>query len=108
MTNYFKKFFRKKSPTYKERDKVDVSCMVCRRSGRTTRIIDKCVQDFFDYNKCEVKDHYLTRESNLRVLRIVLERLRNEHGVRDEDVKVDKNKYTLINLNINSWGTILR
>lgn len=50
-----------------------------RRSGRTTRIVDKCIQDFFDKGFVICFDHHPTNEMHQYVQKLVYERLMREH-----------------------------
>lgn len=71
-----------------------------RRAGNSTRIIDKCVQEFFEKGECHVQDHHGTRESTSRILRILKNRLQVEHKLMAEDFIVrgdrDPSKVVLI------------
>lgn len=66
-----------------------------RRTGRTTRMIDSFIQDFFNRGKCEIHDHYVDKKSYDRVMDIVLERLSREHGIRNNDIIVNRNNFTI-------------
>ncbi len=60
-----------------------------RETGRTTRIIDKCIQELFTYGYCKVEDHYrssITRSRDLQLLIAV--RLRTEHNINHYDLKI--------------------
>ncbi len=70
-----------------------------RRMGNTTRLIDSFVQDFFIRGKCEVIDHYGSRESNKRVMQLVLLRLKSEHNINKEDLTLDNNRFIISNQN---------
>ena len=70
-----------------------------RRMGNTTRLIDSFVQDFFISGKCEVTDHYGSRESNKRVMQLVLLRLKNEHNINEQDLVLDRNRFIITNPN---------
>ena len=50
-----------------------------RRSGRTTRIIDQCVQDFFKDGFAYCLDHYPSEDMNKYVQERVFKRLLFEH-----------------------------
>lgn len=67
-----------------------------RRVGNTTRLIDMFVQDFFNKGKCDIFDHFNTRESRVRVFNLVLERLNREHYIKREDVRLDRNRLIII------------
>lgn len=70
-----------------------------RKMGNTTRLIDSFVQDFFISGKCEVRDHYASRESNKRVMQLVLLRLKNEHNINEEELVLDRNRLIITSLN---------
>lgn len=55
----------------------DVVILSKRRSGNTTRIIDKVIQDLCDRKLCQVVDHSVNGGNDL--WRRVIERLRIEH-----------------------------
>ena len=54
-----------------------------RRSGRTTRLADQLVQEFFNTGVAWCIDHYSGnhKEMNVRLHRIVFDRLVNEHQI---------------------------
>ena len=60
-----------------------------RRSGRTTRMIDKSIQQFFDEGVCEVYDHHGTREADKLIMQKILKRLHYEHGISESDIVLD-------------------
>ena len=54
-----------------------------RRTGRTTRIVDKTIQELFKDGEVIVSDHYVDgnqRQANERVFHLVMERFTREHG----------------------------
>lgn len=51
-----------------------------RMVGNTTRIIDNAIQTLFTFGRVVACDHYNSRESDLRVFQLILQRLHNEHG----------------------------
>jgi hypothetical protein len=56
-----------------------------RASGRTTRIVDELVQEFFNKpfgTKILVCDHYGTRQADEHVLRKLCKRIEAEHHVK--------------------------
>lgn len=61
-----------------------------RRTGRTTLIVDKLIQDFLNNGACYVYDHHESIASRNMVHLIIMNRLKNEHGLTSKDVKVDK------------------
>lgn len=66
-----------------------------RRVGNTTRLVDLFVQDFFNNGECRVVDHYGTTDANLRIFRIVLDRLNREHMIGSGDVVLDSRKFII-------------
>lgn len=66
-----------------------------RRTGRTTRLVDNCVQDFFDNGFCFTKDHWGTKDSNRRLMEIVLRRLYLEHNIISSMVDIDKSHFKI-------------
>jgi hypothetical protein len=70
---------------------------IARRSGRTIRIVDKLVQDYFKKGKIVAKDHpHNGHESSMRnreVWKKVVGRLLVEHNIdlRNSKPSVDKN-----------------
>lgn len=66
-----------------------------RRVGNTTRLVDMFVQDFFNDGECRVYDHYYSRRAYQRVFNLVLQRLNREHGIEEEDVILDRNRFTI-------------
>jgi hypothetical protein len=58
-----------------------------RRSGRTTRIADNCVQVFFEFGQVTPVDHYAHTQDdvirmNKHLVRIISRRLELEHGIK--------------------------
>lgn len=54
-----------------------------RRSGRTTRIADRLIQELFTTGKCEVSDHFGNGYKNRRrVFEILTKRLLVEHKLK--------------------------
>lgn len=51
-----------------------------RRTGRTCRIIDACIQDIFRKGVCFVRDHHPSRNADKDAFERLLRRLTNEHG----------------------------
>ena len=70
-----------------------------RRMGNTTRLIDSFVQDFFIKGSCKVYDHYGSSDSCRRTFDLVLLRLKNEHGIDKDKVKLDRNRLIITNVN---------
>lgn len=64
-----------------------------RRSGRTTRIIDNMVQQFFENGYVHVFDHHSISNDNLsRIQKIFLDRLKREHQIDKSMLSITKNK----------------
>lgn len=66
-----------------------------RRCGNSTRMIDAAIQSLFYGDKVAVRDHFKNgecRESNARLLRLILDRLWHEHRITDEKLNVDWNR----------------
>lgn len=61
-----------------------------RRMGNTTRLIDLFIQDFFTEGEARIYDHYGTLEAHKRVMYLVLRRLHAEHGIKREDIHINK------------------
>jgi len=56
-----------------------------RRSGRTTRLADKLIQELFETGVIIIKDHYDTRQADEELYHKITRRLQQEHpGVRTE------------------------
>lgn len=50
-----------------------------RRTGRSTRLIDKAIQDLFKKKEVVIKDHFDDSESNKQLFYKVLKRIDSEH-----------------------------
>ena len=77
-----------------------------RRSGRTTRIVDEAVQEFFTNKKVLCADHYSEdgKESSRRIQKMIVSRLQFEHSLREgKDFRRGFNqidqRYEIISLN---------
>lgn len=66
-----------------------------RRSGRTTRIVDSLVQELFTTGKCQVYDHFGTRNDAIDVFHKVLFRLKHEHEHTYPEVETNEHKLTI-------------
>ena len=66
-----------------------------RRTGNTTRIIDWSIQELFTNGECFVVDHYGTREASIYAYNITLSRLKNEHGLQEKDLILNRGKYRI-------------
>jgi len=60
-----------------------------RKSGRTTRLADKYIQDLFKKGTAKIIDHYGTRDASFYLLGIILDRLEREHPETFKNIKVD-------------------
>lgn len=72
----------RKSLEYKSDE--ELNYLRYRASGRTTRLIDEFVQDFFNRpmgTKIYIYDHYGTRQADQYLLGRAIKRLENEHHV---------------------------
>ena len=59
-----------------------------RKTGKTTRLADQCIQCLFTNNKVAVIDHHGTQESSFYLLGIILDRLENEHSETFKRIRV--------------------
>ena len=57
-----------------------------RRSGRTTRLADQYIQQFFDIGEVKISDHTNHRDSNRHLIKVICSRLDNEHRHIEYDV----------------------
>ena len=57
-----------------------------RRCGRTTRLVDKYVQLFFQEGIIDIVDHHRTLRSNVRLADLISSRLLTEHKIRIDRV----------------------
>ena len=69
-------------------------------TGRSTRLVDKAIQDLFVNGFCIVQDHHREGRDDSRVLMDkVLARLKTEHKVNMEDLNIHTlNEYFRITL----------
>lgn len=78
-------------PFFKKKEKPVVEIISGgRASGRTTRIVDKLIQDFFNNGACYVYDHHASQNARNNVAHILLLRLESEHGISRNQIKIDK------------------
>lgn len=68
---------------------------VMRRTGRSTRAIDKAVQCLFTTGECRVWDHHPTREASHHLMERVLQRLSIEHNMTVNNGYLSVNKSNL-------------
>jgi hypothetical protein len=66
-----------------------------RRQGRTTKIVDKCVDELFETGFVVIKDHYDTIQENLNCCYKVINRLKAEHNLQKRDFIIDYTKPSL-------------
>lgn len=68
-----------------------------RKTGRSTRLVDKYIQDLF--NRCgewvEIFDHFRGRQASERLVRLIQRRLMNEHGITNNALEFDRDKCAL-------------
>lgn len=75
-----------------------------RQSGRSTRIIDACIQELFETGKTCPQDHYWDEkrtihqniEANKRLIQIIFNRLHDEHHNVQFELKTLNNQLTQI------------
>lgn len=72
-----------------------------RRSGRTTRLVDWAIQQLFSGNTVTIADHHESFDNQKRLVKLVANRLQNEHNVRASDLDYDYNENTLKLKNLN-------
>ena len=65
-----------------------------RKSGRTTRIADKAIQELFKKGKVIIEDHSPEKVANRFLFKIILTRLENEHGGINRYL-IDRDKRTI-------------
>jgi len=59
-----------------------------RRSGRTTRLCDQSIQELFNIGKVKIFDHTRHTESNKHLIKMICNRLDNEHRHVEYDVDI--------------------
>lgn len=52
-----------------------------RRTGRTTRLVDLYVQEYFNSDEFNIEDHHKGKNSTEDLLEIFMQRLRIEHRI---------------------------
>jgi len=68
-----------------------------RCSGRTTRIVDEAIQTLFTTGEVKAEDHYDSLNANRMVFRLIMDRLRHEHGLDvNVGLKIDYPKLTIV------------
>ena len=73
--------------------------IIDRRSGQTTRLVDKAIQDFFKHGEIDLADHHPGHKMKRHILSIFLHRLEMEHGISLEDLYIrQKEDYTFIKI----------
>ena len=60
-----------------------------RRQGRTTKIIDNCIDELFELGFIVIKDHFDTIQENINCCYKVLNRLKTEHNLRKKDLIIN-------------------
>lgn len=66
-----------------------------RRTGASTRIIDRCIQELFTKGTTFVRDHHPTREATQFLFRSVLKRLHSEHEHVMQDLKINNEEFSI-------------
>jgi len=64
-----------------------------RASGRTTRIVDACIQELFNEGTVTVKDHCDKRVCHENAFDRVVNRLRYEH--KHADIRANRNTFAI-------------
>ena len=68
-----------------------------RRSGRTTKIVNGLIEDFFTTGIADCYDHHPTNEMHEYVMKAVLKRLGYEFNFPKEEIIIDKQRIILVN-----------
>lgn len=79
------------------RDFIDKHDNGKRRSGRTTKIVDQLISDFFTEGIANCYDHYPTNDMYEYVMHKVLGRLEYEHNFPIKEIKIDMQRNILVN-----------
>lgn len=79
-----------------------------RRTGRTTRMADACIQELFKQGYTVIRDHHGTRESHRMLFSIIEKRLKIEHHTFDVDRLIYRKDVCAIALNIEIFNRIDR
>lgn len=66
-----------------------------RRTGRSTRMVDKSIQEFFENGFSVVYDHHPTKEASDFTFRIFMDRLVREHQSEMEHLFIDKKRFAV-------------
>jgi hypothetical protein len=66
-----------------------------RQTGRTTRIIDKCIQELFQAGECTIMDHSGQRHSNWMIMDRVVRRLMMEHEISPSMLSINRSKFII-------------
>lgn len=68
----------------------EISNLLERHTGRTTRLIDGYIQQLYDQRGdwIVIEDHYNSKSANDMLLKKVLQRLHNEHSI--DQIEIDK------------------
>lgn len=70
-----------------------------RKTGQSTRILDKAIQQFFIYGEVDLADHIGTKRMRDWILQRFLDRLSLEHSIYKKDLYMrPKDSYTFIKL----------
>lgn len=79
-----------------EKEQIKYNLVHGRRRGNTTRMADMFVQRFFEtLEPIQIFDHYGSRKSSIRLMRIILERLKSEHNVQGDKVLFNESASTI-------------
>ena len=74
-----------------------------RRSGRTTRAINKAIEALFQDHEITIIDHHGTGAATRYMASIMIERLYKEHHLKRENLTIKEDEYS-INIKLNSPG----
>lgn len=68
-----------------------------RKTGRTTRLVDAFVQELFEKRGewVNIFDHYHERNASELLIKRIVARLKNEHGVTSTDLDVNYNAMSM-------------
>ena len=66
-----------------------------RSTGRTTRIIDKCIQQLFQTGECTIIDHSGQRHSNWLIMDRIVRRLMIEHEISPSMLNINRSKFII-------------
>lgn len=71
-----------------------------RRSGRTTRLVDKAIQDLFTTGMARIVDHYPSHLADKQLLYLVMRRLELEHYNAAQHVEISRSNGITLTLDL--------